>query len=1787
MCTGVKNVTIYAAPVPFILPSTMTKCGTQDTSKQGTAGQDRKGNECLSVCDSTWITYSTINHPGSTYAWVITGSAIVIPSVTNSIQVYWTGVGAGTVRVTETSAQGCIGINELCVVIVAKPNASFTTMPVASGGIVNACLNQTILFNNTSTTGGGSPFWNYTWVWGDGTSTSLNGLTNGNATHSYSIANTYQVMLIVENECHCKDTAFVTVIVDAKPGPDIECVSTVCPGATVTYKTNAICPNYLWTAINGTIVGSNTNQTVTVTWGAVGPAYLTLQTLGCGATCASPTTVEIPIIVPNALIKGPNLVCFGDCKKFKISCTIPVDSIKWNLPPGLTFNSDSINVNEIEVCFNNPSFTSGLITVNYFHTTPGAVPKLACGGVSNILVNQRPKLNLNYVSEICDLSTLTGGYNTSPSGNIQWTITPAGGILPIFNSIQSANAPFNPLWVWGPGTFTITATDLSGNYCNSPQSFVLKVNPIPPAPDSITGPILVCPNTPYQYLGFATASNYTLNWTVSGGTPINASGPFISILWGPGPSYGISLVQVDPKTGCQSAAINYVVNSQLPLSPSIITGPVTACGNSTVTNAYTTSSPGTLFEWSISPAAAGSISSGNYTPTISVQWNNYSGPAMVTLTRTVCGTSIVTNYPVTLTAPPAPNISVPSAICQGVNALMSSSTPGATFAWNFGDGGTGTGSPVNHIYNSPGVYIVTLTATYTGSCTGSASVTAGIIVRPRPTVNISTPDPNVFCGTIGNVNMAVASPAILTTYQWFRAPSTFLASGSTYTSNVLGSYYVVATNNFGCTASSNFITIDTNCGNCVPDPSYNVSLNIIKQGCNKDSFVGTFTPGASSPQFNFDDIYGSPNIVSGTNATHTFPEPGYYRVKFCVKVPNITNTDSCVICDTKVDTIKYIPNFFASLACLQGNDSVRVNLGNTTKILTGYPTPSYAWSYNGNPTFSTSANSFIHLLPGTYTFTLVVNGNCIKNLVVTIPTLPQAIFTSTDSVCVNAPLAFTNASTGIYNNITWTFGDGASSLLTNPIKTYAVANQYTVTLSITNAFGCTDTMVKLVTVLPNSLSTAVLPMGPTSFCEGGNVQLNSNITGGYPVYNLIWSTTQVIPNINAIYTGQYYFDVMDSKGCFMRSNTVNVMVKPTPKPNITGPIKVCFGQNPTFSVNYPSSPYAIEWSLDGAMTPWFNQSNYLVFGPSIGNHVLIVRVTSPDTCIGYDTFRFRVYPLPNVSVGPGANLCEGQTHLIVGSSTSPIIIANYWNTGSNNDSIYASTPGNYIFTVVDTNGCKNDAFKVIHPLPNFCGLMTGCYDICDTTKNLVWFGPKGYASYQWYYNNTPIPWAVSDTFHIPLYQSGSYTLLLTTIHGCSKMSPSINIKFIKCDSCIIDLHADVICGPIDQAGNQTYSVTMQVNNGLAAGAGINISSPQGSVTGVSPATVPLGWSNVTFTFTDIPAIDTSVCFTVTLFTATRKCSKTICVPLPPCEKECVKTIKWKSFVCAGTNGAGNPIYSMCVDVFWGGSNGSTLTVNTPSGSFVTNPVTINNGNQTICYTYTDLPPYTGFSTFYFTFFDAATKTVCRDSLKRDYKPCGDTCKVEIFGMCAHCKRLNATNSTYDIDLVINNTLGTNANVSVLPIPGGVFGAPSPAVIPPGINNVSIPFTDNNPRDSIICFRVLLSTPTISCWQDICVYLPVCDSNDHVNIHNQTPLSFFTVAPNPANQSVTIQYVQQTDASNVIEVRNIEGRIVHQQFLNNSTNQTQLDIMYWPQGTYYISLRSDEIYRGTIQLSVQH
>lgn len=104
-------------------------------------------------------------------------------------------------------------------------------------------------------------------------------------------------------------------------------------------------------------------------------------------------------------------------------------------------------------------------------------------------------------------------------------------------------------------------------------------------------------------------------------------------------------------------------------------------------------------------------------------------------------------------------------------------------------------------------------------------------------------------------------------------------------------------------------------------------------------------------------------------------------------------------------------------------------------------------------------------------------------------TAPVANFSFTTS---GLTAAFTDTSTDAQNNITsrsWNFGDGTTSTVTSPSKTYAAAGTYTVTETVTDAGGLSSTKSASVTVTSASC-------GGTVLCNGTAVALPSVATGG-------------------------------------------------------------------------------------------------------------------------------------------------------------------------------------------------------------------------------------------------------------------------------------------------------------------------------------------------------------------------------------------------------------------------------------------------------------------------------------------------------------------------------------------------------------------------------------------------------------------------------------------------------------------------------------------------------------------
>ncbi|WP_158821663.1 PKD domain-containing protein [Granulicella sp. S156] len=197
--------------------------------------------------------------------------------------------------------------------------------------------------------------------------------------------------------------------------------------------------------------------------------------------------------------------------------------------------------------------------------------------------------------------------------------------------------------------------------------------------------------------------------------------------------------------------------------------------------------------------------------------HTYTAPGTYTVSLTVTDTSNLTataSTTATVAAqPPVANAGGP--YTGGIGAVIyfsgngSSDPQGETlaYAWNFGDGTTGTGISPSHAYTAGGTYTVSLTVTDTSNLTATASTTA-TIAGLSPAANAGGP----YTGGIGTIISFSGSKSNdprgeTLTYAWnFGDGTTGTGVSPTHAYTALGTYTVsltvTDTSNLTATAST-------------------------------------------------------------------------------------------------------------------------------------------------------------------------------------------------------------------------------------------------------------------------------------------------------------------------------------------------------------------------------------------------------------------------------------------------------------------------------------------------------------------------------------------------------------------------------------------------------------------------------------------------------------------------------------------------------------------------------------------------------------------------------------------------------------------------------------------------------------------------------------------------------------------------------------------------------------------------------------------------------------------------
>ncbi|HMQ88922.1 MAG TPA: PKD domain-containing protein [Flavilitoribacter sp.] len=95
---------------------------------------------------------------------------------------------------------------------------------------------------------------------------------------------------------------------------------------------------------------------------------------------------------------------------------------------------------------------------------------------------------------------------------------------------------------------------------------------------------------------------------------------------------------------------------------------------------------------------------------------------------------------------------------------------------------------------------------------------------------------------------------------------------------------------------------------------------------------------------------------------------------------------------------------------------------------------------------------------------------------------PRALFSAPEEACINTPVTLTNTSCNA-TVFHWDFGDGTTSDLEDPTKTYTAPGNYTVTLTVTNTTcGSSDTETRMIRVVGYPEASFTLDADPADRC---------------------------------------------------------------------------------------------------------------------------------------------------------------------------------------------------------------------------------------------------------------------------------------------------------------------------------------------------------------------------------------------------------------------------------------------------------------------------------------------------------------------------------------------------------------------------------------------------------------------------------------------------------------------------------------------------------------------------------
>ncbi len=913
--------------------------------------------------------------------------------------------------------------------------------------------------------------------------------------------------------------------------------------------------------------------------------------------------------------------------------------------------------------------------------------------------------------------------------------------------------------------------------------------------------------------------------------------------------YNVTLIIVTAEGCTDTITINNAVCAGTIPQVNFSVNPGIACANDQIsfTNLSTNVNPYTLYIWDFIGVPPYDNMSNGVNPTYVYNDTGYFDVTLIA-SNFGCNDTLTINDAVYLNPPVAHIQLTRDCATPYIVTLSGTSSLGAqTYTWVIpGATPSAASTPtVTVTYTMSGNYSASLYIT--NDSTGCDDQTQ-INIPIRDVYASFSGTPLMGCAPLQSCMNNTSTDAVSHAWTVFVAGTNTIVATSTqtnpcFTISTPGVFDVrlIATNMFGCKDTlirPSYITVWGPIVNFIANPL---------EGCTP--LVVQFTDLSSAPtstivswNWNFGDpISGIANTSTLQNPTHTFYNPGYYTIKLTV-----TDDHGCVKTLTKnnyIHAVKPKADFTLSKTILCYGEIACFTNSSTGSGL------SYVWNFgNGDTSFLTTP-CITYYNSGSYDITLYVTDQLgckdtiIKPNYVTV-TKPTANFVADtlSSTCPPLKVTFTNLSSNIDTATTyfWNFGDNSVSIAPNPVHIYNLPGSYTVTLIVTNANGCKDTLT-----IPNYINIGG-PQGyvttpVTSGCSPLTVCFTATApTAQYFTWNFGDGTVMpdddsvcYIYNLPGVYNPELILD--DGLGCVyalpIGQITVGGVVSniQTSADTICGPGTVQFNSN---AYSYMGS-LSYQWNFGDPASGAQNTStlaNPVHYFSAIGSYTVTLSITTSDGCVDYHAIQITVLSKPHAAfIASDVSVCPPSMISFNNQSTSVYPIVSYsWNFGDPgsgamntssfpNPSHYYTSPGTYAITltITDQMGCSD---VVTHPLtvnPPVSILTTPDQNICSGSG--VVLSASGASSYVWSPATGLNTTANASVLAHPTVTT-TYTVIGTSVYGCTaltqvvvnvKPKPQIDSIIIVADTCSVAMGAATI---FVSNGTSPYTYLWNIGN---------------------------------------------------------------------------------------------------------------------------------------------------------------------------------------------------------------------------------------------------------------------------------------------------------------------------------------------------------------------------------------